>query len=235
MAVQFSTSGDSLANSTGFSVQSTSPQSITVWINALWDGAVKVSSMVGMYNNPGGTAAIQIGAKVANGQCDVWSWGGGTILSTTGVTIPSNVWVNITYTFDGATARLYYNGVLNNSAAYTPAAIVFNQVFLNGYIGGATNETATFQLDTYEYFTRALSAYEVQTIYTTRGNRHGIVYGELLRYEFDEGAAGSTVVAVPDQGPQAGTLNNSLVSNSPRTPLVTYSAAAASNNLRPPV
>ena len=235
MAVQFTTNGDSLANGTGFSVQSTAPQSITVWINALWDGAVKTSSMAGMYHNSGGTAAIQIGSRGVNGQCAIWTWGGGSILRSTGVTIPSNTWVNITYTFDGTTASLYYNGGLNNSVTYTPAAIAFNQVFLNGFAGGGTKETATFQVDTYEYFTRALSADEVQTIYTTRGNRHGIVYGGLLRYEFDEGATGSTVMTVYDQGLQVGALNNNLVSNSARTPLVTYLAAAASNNLRPPV
>jgi hypothetical protein len=237
MAIQFTTNGDALANvtDTSFFLSSTAPQSITVWINALWDGATKTSSYVGMYNSAGSTSAIQIGSRTAQGQCDVWAWGGTIILSTTGVTIPSNTWVNITYTFDGTTSRLYYNGALNNSVAYTPAAINFNQVFLNGFTTGGTSETATFQVDTYEYFARALSANEVQTIVATQGNRHGIVYQELLRYEFDEGVLGSTVASIYNQSAQVGTASNNLVSNSVRTPAVTFAAGYVSHNLRPPV
>jgi hypothetical protein len=237
MALQFTTNGDALANvtDTSFFLASTSPQSISVWINALWDGATKTSSYVGMYNGAGSTAAIQIGSRIAQGQCDIWSWGGAIILSSTGVTVPSNTWINITYTFDGTTARLYYNGVLNNSAAYAPAAINFNQVFLNGYTSGGVGETATFQVDTYEYYARALSASEIQTMVSTQGNRHGIVYQELLRYEFDEGVVGVPVAAIFNQSPQVGTASNNLVSNSVRTPAVTFAAGYVSHNLRPPV
>jgi len=237
MAVQLTTNGDTLSNvtDTSFFLPSTAPQTISVWINALWDGLTKTSSYVGMYNGAGATAAIQIGSRVAQGQCDIWSWGGTIIVSSTGITIPSSAWANITYTFDGSTARLYINGTLNNSVAYAPLAINFNQVYINGFTGGATSETATFQVDTYEYFARALSASEVQTIYGTQGNRHGIVYQELLRYEFDEGAVGSNVAAIYNQSGQVGTASNNLVSNSARTPTVTFIPAFVSHNLRPPV
>lgn len=237
MAVQLTTNGDSLANvtDTSFFLASTAAQSISVWINALWDGAAKTSSYVGMYNNGGATSAIQIGSRTAQGQCDIWAWGGALIISSTGIAIPSSTWSNITYTFDGATANLYINGVLNNSAAYTPAVINFNQVFINGYTTGGTNETATFQVDTYEYFARALSTNEIQTIYGTQGNRHGIVYQELLRYEFDEGSVGSNVAAIYNQSGRVGAANNSLVLNSVRTPSATFAPAYVSHNLRPPV
>jgi hypothetical protein len=150
MAVQFTTNGDSLANLTDatFFASSNTAQSINVWINALWDGNVKTSSMVGMYSSTGGptASAVQIGSRVAAGQCDIWTWGGGILISTTGITIPSNTWVNITYTYDGTTHRVYYNGSLNNTS--TTAQIVgnFNQVFLNGFATGGTNETATFMV-----------------------------------------------------------------------------------------
>jgi hypothetical protein len=238
MAVQFTTNGDSLANltDTSFFASSTVPQSINVWINALWDGNIKTSSMVGMYSATGGTnaSAVQIGSRVAAGQCDIWTWGGGILISTTGITIPSNTWVNITYTYDGTTHRVYYNGTLNNTS--TTAQIVgnFNQVFLNGFATGDTNETATFMVDTYYYYTRTLSANEIQTIYSARGNRHGIVYGSLLRYEFDEAVLASTVVTVVNQTSYDHAVSD-LVSNSARTPRVTYAAGSVSSNLRVPL
>lgn len=237
MAVQFTTNGDALANATDASyfLTSAAPKSISVWINALWDGATKTSSYVGLYNSAGSGAAIQIGSRTVQGQCDIWTWGGGQIVSSTGLNIPQNTWVNITLTYDGTTARLYYNGVLNASAAYTPVLANLNQVFLNGYSTGGTNETATFQLDTYDFYSRVLSADEILTIYSTRGNRHAIVNAALLRYEFDEGIVGSAASAIYNQAGQAGTANNNLISNSVRTPRVTFTPGYVSHNLRPPI
>jgi hypothetical protein len=241
MAVQFSTNGDSLANATDATTfsSSTASQSINVWINALWDGNVKTSSMVGMYNAVGATA-IQIGSRTAAGQCDIWTWGGGIMISSTGVTIPSNTWANITYTYDGTSHRLYYNGVLNNTVvngtAPNTAQIAgnFNQVFLNGFATGAASETANFQVDTYYYYNRTLTADEILTIYNSRGNRHGIVYRSLLRYEFDEGVQGATVSSIRNQTTYPLPVSD-LVSNSVRTPTVIYSPGAVSSNLRVPL
>jgi len=241
MAVSFTTAGDNLANATDatFFLSSTAAQSVTVWINALWDGATKTSSMVGMYNSAG-TTAIQIGSRTAAGQCDIWTWGGGIMISSTGITIPANTWVNITYTYDGTNHRLYYNGALNRTVVNGTTPFVaqiagnFNTVYMNGFATGGTNETATFMVDTYYYYNRTLSADEIQTIYSARGNRHGIVYGSLLRYEFDEAVLGSNVVSVVNQ-----TSYNQAVSNllpaALRTPTVTYAAGSVSSNLRVPL
>jgi hypothetical protein len=241
MAIQFSTNGDNLQNSTNttFFASSTSAQSISVWINALWDGATKTTSMVGMYNATTATA-IQIGSRIAAGQCDIWTWGGGVMITSTGVTIPANVWVNITYTYDGTSHRLYYNGILNNTVVNGTAPRVaqiagnFNQVYMNGYSSGTTSETGNFYVDTYDYYNRTLSADEVRTIYEAEGNRHGIVYGTLLRYEFDEGVIGNTVTSIVNQTTYDLTVSN-LVSGSARTPKVVYSPGSVSSNLRVPL
>jgi hypothetical protein len=235
MAVQFSTNGNNLQNATNstFFSAAIAPQSISVWINALWDGATKTSSMVGMYASAGGTA-IQIGSRIAAGQCDIWSWGGTILLSTTGVTIPANTWVNITYTYDGTTHKIYYNGLINNTSTTAQLAGNFNQVYLNGYSTGATSETANFYVDTYDYYNRVLSADEIRTIYESEGNRHGIVYGALLRYEFDEGVINNTVTTIYNQTTYDLTVSN-LVSGSARTPTVVYYPGSVSSNLRVPL
>lgn len=243
MAVQFTSNGDNITNATDatFFATATSPQSITVWINALWDGNVKTSSMVGMYQAAGGTGAtaIQIGSRTAAGQCDIWTWGGGIMISTTGITIPANTWVNITYTYDGTSHRLYYNGALNrtvvNGTGFTAQiAGNFNAVYMNGFAAGATAETASFSVDTYYYYTRTLSADEIQSIYAARGNRHGIVYGSLLRYEFDEAVVGSNVVSVVNQSDYNHLVSDLLPANA-RTPNVTYAGGEVSSNLRVPL
>lgn len=240
MAVQFTVNGDSLIsphNGTQFYRTSTQPQSISVWISAPFDGNTGAKSYVGMYgstNVPGGAgSAIQFGSRVAAGQCDIWTWGGGLLVSTTGVTIPANTWVNITYTYDGTTHRVYYNGALNNSSTSAQLAGNFDKVWLNGFKDGGTSETATFQLDTYDYYNRALSLSEVQTIYNTRGNCHGIVFGEILRYEFDEGGIGTNAVSVVNQTDYPSNLSNLALENL-RSPKVTYSPGFVSKNLRSP-
>jgi hypothetical protein len=234
MAVQFSTNGDALTNATNttFFAASTAPQSVSVWINGLWDGATKTTSMVGMYAP--GASAIQIGSRVAAGQCNIWSWGGTIMVSTTGVTIPANTWVNITYTYDGTTHRVYYNGALNNSSTTAQLAGNFTAVYLNGYATGATSETGVFQVDTYDYYNRALSADEIQTIYSARGQRHGIVYGRLLSYDFDEGVQSATVATIYNQTDYNPAISN-LGSATAQTPKVTHSAGYVSANMRPPL
>jgi hypothetical protein len=195
--------------------------------------------MVGMYASAGGTA-IQIGSRTAAGQCDIWTWGGGIMISSTGVTIPANTWVNIAYTYDGTSHRLYYNGVLNNTVVNGTAPRVaqiagnFNQVYMNGYSTGLTGETANFYVDTYDYYNRMLSTDEVRTIYEAEGNRHGIVYGALLRYEFDEGVISNTVTSIVNQTAYDLAVSN-LVSGSARTPRVVYSPGSVSCNLRVPL
>jgi hypothetical protein len=238
MAVQFTANGDSLANATNATVfqNALTACSVSVWINADWQGAAGTRSYVGMYNSAGGTA-IQIGTKTSNGQIDVWTWGGSILVSSTGITVPSGTWVHVTYTFDGTSHRLYINGVLNNTTTQTnnpQLAGSFNMVSLNGYTSGGVSETGTFQVDTYDYYNRMLSADEVQTIYSAAGNRHGIVYGCVVRYEFDEGISGNTIGIIYNQTAYDGAVSN-LISNSARTPTVTYSPGYVSGNLRPPL
>jgi hypothetical protein len=202
MAVQFFTNGDSLTTNVGLSqsIMSNDTQTISVWLNALWDGKTKVSSLVGMYNSTNSSTsgtAIQLGSRVARGQCDIWDWGGKVLVSTTGVSIPSNQWVNITYTFDGSTHSIYYNGVLNNTSKITHTSILIDTVYINGYANSLdpTLETANFYVDSYEYYTRVLAAEEILSIYASGGNQV-ITYGCMLRYDFCVGVLSSNAIVI---------------------------------------
>lgn len=237
MALQFTQSGDSLSNAVTAGVNfqnAASASTITCWINAPWSGATH--SYVGLYDEKqraslGTSTAIQLGSRTVN-TFDVWTWGGG-ILVTSSIPTTPGAWVFLAYTFDGTTHRCYVNGVLGGSSTAAQLTGNFDSVYLNGYSGSGSSETATFQLDTYNYYNRALSAAELLTMYTSKGNRHGIVFGSLTRYEFDGGAMGSSVTTVPN-------LTNFSSANSNLAPIVpagstrvSYIAGFAGGNLRP--
>jgi hypothetical protein len=235
MAIQLNASDKHLYSvSTNF-LASTVPFSISVWINAVWSGAVPLS-FVGMYDGglttPPPTTGLQIGTR-GTGLATCWTYGG-TILvqSASGALTPyDNTWQMITYTFDGTTHRLYRNDVLLNTGTTAQLPGTFTQVYINGYPpSGTASETASFAVDSYEYFGRTLSASEVQTIYNAGGARHGIAYRELARYEFDELAQGTAVVSVVDM---SGNGNNLGVSGAGTNLTYTYTGVYANSNLRP--
>ena len=197
-----------LASQTGsLSISGTAPVTLMVWLNTNWTIGNTVS-MVGTYNTAtsGGTA-IQIGTKAGTGACDVWTWGGTTLVSTVGLmTLTNNEWVHVAYTYDGTTHRIYINSQFVNSSTVAQQAGTITAVYINGYPTGGTNETGTFSVDDVSYFNRALSADEVLTAYTTAGDKDGLVYGNNVSFVFDEGFPGSIANAVIDQTGNGNTL-----------------------------
>lgn len=241
MALQFSQAGDALGNNTvsGTSFQSsTAPVTIAVWINAPWSGGTGVQSYVGLYGeqqriSSGTTAAIQFGSKTAN-TFNVWTWGGGVLVdSTISMTPYVNQWAFVAYTYDGTTHRCYVNGVIGGTSTNAQIAGTFDRVYLNGYTNGAANETSSFKLDTYNYYTRALSANEILTMYTVQGNRHGIIHNSKCRYEFFEGAVGSNITTVKNLTDYTASYSDLIPIVPAGTSRVTLLDGYASANLRP--
>lgn len=241
MAIQLTQAGDSLANpvGTGYNIitSSTAPVTISCWMKAPWSNATE--SLVGLYDEKqrvatGTSTAIQIGCRAGN-LLTVWTWGG-TILvqSPTAMTPYTNTWCMITYTYDGTTHRVYVNNTLTGTGTTAQIAGSFDRVYINGYTTGGAAETATFQLDTYTSYNRALSIDEITTMYHTTGNRHGIVYGCMVRYEFDEIAVGSNVVSVYNQTDYIVTYSDLNVVTPAGTTRVTYTDGYADANLRQP-
>ena len=186
-----------LASQTGtMSINPLNANTLMVWINATtWLGGV-TNSMVGTYNSAtaGGTA-IQIGTRVGSGFCDVWTWGGTVLVSSSGgtgiTTLANNTWYHVAYTFDGTTHRLYINGVQTNTATTAQLAGTITAIYVNGFPSGATSETGTFSIDDLSYFNRTLSANEILTAYSTAGDRDGLVFGLTASCLFSEGTPGT--------------------------------------------
>ena len=241
MAIQLTQAGDSLANVVGVGyniiASSTSPVTITCWVRAPWSNATE--SLVGLYDEKqraatGNSTSIQIGCRPGN-LLSVWTWGGVILVqSPTAMTPYTNVWCMITYTFDGTTHRVYVNNTLAGTGTTTQLAGAFDRVYINGYTTGGAAETSTFQLDTYTSYNRALSLDEITTMYYTGGNRHGIVYGCMVRYEFDELAVGTGTTGVYNQTGYTNAYGDLAVVAPAGTTRVTYTAGYADANLRQP-
>jgi hypothetical protein len=207
----------------------TSPFSVVCWINGNWASTTTIS-FVGIYGPTitAPTTAIQIGTRGA-GLVSCWTWGG-AIMVQSPATVISNVWHHIGYTFDGGSHRLYVDGVLVATSTTAQIAGTLSSVFINGYPTGIAQESSTHQVANYSYFNRQLSNDEILTIYYAKGSRHGIVYGVLAEYQFDEGVEGGTSSQVNDL---SGNGNNLISSGSGLTPITyTYSGAVPSSNTR---
>jgi len=126
---------------------------------------------------------------------------------------PINTWVHFAYTCTTSsggvgvvgtqTHNVYINGLLNNSLsnALQANAGVPTMIYLNGYpVTSATTgqESNTTAIDDVYLFNRTLSAQEVQTLYTTFGQRDGIAYGLVARYNFNELPPGNIATAPRD-------------------------------------
>lgn len=212
------------------------PFSISVWIRANWGTSaapIGRTSMVGLYGPATApTSALQIGTTLGQGELSCWTWGGAIVVGMPPdfMTQYNNVWVNISYTYNGTTHRLYLNGP--EIATSITAQLVGNlqAITINGFPTGAANETGNHIVDSYFLWGRTLSANEILTIYNAQGARHGIEYQIIASYEFDEGIEASNAVQVLDQ---SGNGLNLLFAGTGATPKYVYGSTYAGSNIRP--
>ena len=237
MSITTTLANTHLYSTSGNFTASTVPFSISVWINAVWNGGARLS-FVGMYNGTtttGTSTGLQIGTSAGAGEVSCWTYGGTVMVQSANgaMTAYNNTWVNITYTYNGTTHLVYINGVQAGTATTAQNAGTFTQVWINGYPPtGNNNECAVFGVDSYIYYNRTLTANEALTIYNSTGMRHGILNGQLARYEFDELAQGATVTSVTDLSGNGNTLT---ISGGGTSFTYNYATSIADSNLRAPI
>lgn len=176
--------------------------------------------------------ALQIGTTAGNGELTCWTWGGSTLvgIGAGSMNAFNNQWVLISYTYDGTTHRLYRNNQQVATSTTAPIVGKFYWVYINGHPTSATGEVSNHQVGSYSYYGRTLSEGEIETIFTSRGTRHGITDGTLARYDFDERAEGETVVEVSDI---SGNRNSLTLLGAGAQMTYVYVNTNANANLRP--
>src|SRR2546425_165073 len=94
-------------------------------------------------------------------------WQGNTPRAVSPAVLPLNTWTHVALTYDGSFARLYVNGSL--SATSGSHAETFNNPLRFGF--SVVNQDSHFRglLDEVTLYSRALSAAEIQTIYSAFG------------------------------------------------------------------
>ena len=126
-------------------------QSISLWYKGTPNGGNQ--NMISMSN--GSSSAVQLGFRGST--LIAWSWGGGTLISTT-ATNDSN-WHHAVYTYDGTTDRIYVDGALAASGTSTHQTAAVTAAYLGTYNAGG--ELFAGSLDDVRVYNRAISATEV--------------------------------------------------------------------------
>jgi len=122
----------------------------------------------------GSTAELRYGLVILSGTGQAaLSFNTGTwddvVLSNT--TIQDDVWYHIAGTYDGATAKIYINGVLDNSVAKTGTILpsTAGNIFIGHHENPSAQEFFNGLIDEVELFKRALSDTEIAAIYNAGG------------------------------------------------------------------
>jgi hypothetical protein len=193
MALTFngSTQYGRIANNTLFNVT----PNLTIMGWAYTTSTSGMQRIASRYLN-GATANEQYGIDIFNMAPRFLVGTTSAMTTATGGTITTNQWYHVCGVYNGSTMLVYLNGVqvasTTRSGTITSSTGVFS--FGADYNGSAASEFLTGALEDIRVYGRALSAQELQTIWTLKG-ADGIVNGLVVRLPLNTGAAGTTLAA----------------------------------------
>lgn len=175
---------------------------ISAWVKTTASGYQEVFESYNQSGTPAGFEFRQNGAGI-----ELVVGNGGAFTITSGVrTINNGVWNHVTGTYDGATVRLYVNGLLDTSGAnatgvaYTGDTRV--RIGVNNYTGATETYWFNGAIDEVGFWNRALTAAEVDELYNKGvgqqypfGTPAPTTTGLLGYWKLDGGSADSLGVA----------------------------------------
>jgi hypothetical protein len=124
-----------------------------------WEGGDSNQRSYTITIDPGGTAAFTVSADGGFGNL-------GRVFSRN--IVPTNQWTHLAATYDGSALKLYLNGVLQNTTAWTQgifqgtAPLIIGSTLVSGsYFAGSIDEASVYN--------RALSDSEIQAVFIADG------------------------------------------------------------------
>jgi len=91
-------------------------------------------------------------------------------------TYSTGIWIHLVGTYDGTTARLYVNNILEDTDSGTSGNVVdFDSVLLGRDISLAAGRVFNGRMSLYRIYNRALSATEVRQNYNATKTRFGLI------------------------------------------------------------
>jgi hypothetical protein len=154
------------------SLDVTTQFTLDAWINpASLQSDVAQWGIISKVGGPGGNNGYQFGITGNNGQiyCQFnapgESWPANQLLVTLPTPIPTNAWTHVAGTYDNASLKIYFNGVVVGSLSVGAKSVVNSSSNLR--ISGDDNSNVHFHglIDEPQVFNRALSDAEVLAIF----------------------------------------------------------------------
>ncbi len=209
--------------------------SIEAWFKR--DGGCTGNCLILMKQNAstGGEAQLRYDLEWLTGNgllgmsLNTGSWGGAV---TSTAALSNDVWYHAIATYDGATARLYINGVLNNSAAKTGDVLQSTGGEIRiGSESAAASEFFNGTIDEVRIYNRTLTAAQINQLYldgNTSKHPQTIVQQELTR-----GDIWSVAIVANDNATDSGlniTNNVTIINTAPVLNTQALTASNANNN-----
>lgn len=189
---------------------------IMAWMNTTTNGFLVNQQRIVSRNLSGALGNEQYSLSLLNGvpQFMIGTTAQVTTLAA-GITVAVNTWYHVCGTYDGATMRVYVNGVQTATVARSGTITSSTGLFTVGC--DATSATAreayfTGRIEEVRLYNRTLTANEIMTIYMCKGT-HMIRNGLVLCLNMDENRTGMSVAAssvVYDTGPNKLNATNAI-------------------------
>jgi hypothetical protein len=207
-------SGDFVNMGTGINSVFTGTNQITV------EAWVKRTSMGSLQTIASNYASnMQFLLRIDNDRIAFWVSNGSFTSANGGTVLPVDTWMHISGTWDGATIKVYYNGVLDGSTPYTGNMPAVSNTFRIG--GGFGSEYFPGSIADVSVWNIAKTQAEIATDQTACIT--GVETGIIALYKMGDGAGSSSLTDLTGNG-YDGTLNAmdvNTVWNSSFTPTCT--------------
>jgi hypothetical protein len=160
-ALRFDGVNDYVNVGNGASMNFTGRITIAAWVKAEATNGLRNIVAHGYSTSPNGEVILRINA----GKYETGSWNGSNHVTSS--TIPAgdlNTWVHLVGVYDGATWRLYRNGVQVNSINDATGAVTVNVNWAIGSRGTGTERFFQGSIDEVRIYNRALNTTEIQSL-----------------------------------------------------------------------